>query len=254
MSKVFFTADTHFGHGNIIKYCHRPFLKEIDKKALEESGGKWHDGMWKGEFASRWRMSRDAVDMMNDHLTDQINEVVGVDDTLWHLGDFAFARKDDYYRKCRFYRDRIKCQNVNIIWGNHDTPTCDEPGDDDYVIRDLFNKAHHLQRIKVTGANIILCHYAMAVWNKSHRKNWHLYGHSHSTIESALDRHFEGRRSMDVGVDNAKLVLGEYKPFSMEDLQRIMSKRDGHVVDRHGDQRLKNLGDAPTEEEIMERH
>ena len=185
-------------------------------------------------------MTRDAVDMMNDHLTDQINAIVGEDDTLWHLGDFAFARKDDYYRKCRFYRDRIKCQNINIIWGNHDTATCAEPGDDDYVIRDLFNKANHLQRIRVPGqkAAIFLCHYAMAVWDKSHRNAWQLYGHSHSTIEKALDSHFKGRRSMDVGVDNAKNVLGEYRPFTTEELQRIMDKRDGHVVDHHG---VKNV-------------
>ncbi len=255
MSKIFFTADTHFGHGNIIKYCHRPFLKDIDKKALEENGGKWHDGLWKGEFASKWRMSRDAVDMMNDHLTDQINDIVGVDDTLWHLGDWAFARKDDYYRKCRFYRDRINCQHVNIIWGNHDTKTCEMPKDDDYVIRDLFEYAFKLQDIRVPGqkARIFLSHYAQAVWDKSHRGAWNLYGHSHSSAEKALERHFPHRKSIDVGVDNAKLVLGEYRPFSLEELQGLLLGRLGHVLDHHGDQRLRNMKDTPTEEELLEK-
>ena len=254
MSKIFFTADTHFGHGNIVKYCHRPFLKDIDKQALKENGGKWHDGIWKGEFASQWRISREAVDMMNNHLIDRINEMVGVDDILWHLGDWAFARKDDYYRMCRSYRDRINCQNINIIWGNHDKPTKKMPGDDDYIIRDLFDKAFKLQDIQVPGqkAHIFLSHYAMAVWDRSHRGAWCLYGHSHNTAEKALESHFPHRKSMDVGIDNAKVVLGEYRPFSLEELQGLLQGRLGHVLDHHGAD-LRNMKDSPTEEELLEK-
>ena len=31
--QVWFTADTHFGHGNIIKYCQRPFMSREETAA-----------------------------------------------------------------------------------------------------------------------------------------------------------------------------------------------------------------------------
>lgn len=54
---IWFTADTHFGHNNIIKYCERPFA------TIEE-----HD-----------------VVLMNNW-----NSVVKGGDTVYHLGDFGF--------------------------------------------------------------------------------------------------------------------------------------------------------------------
>lgn len=56
---MFFTADTHFGHANIIRYCKRSFanVREMDEFVV----GEW-------------------------------NRVVGKDDVIYHLGDFS--RKD----------------------------------------------------------------------------------------------------------------------------------------------------------------
>ena len=243
MNKVFFTADNHFGHGNIIKYCdRRQFLKDVDLAALEANGGTWHDGTWKGSRSSNHYISRDAIDAMNDHMTDKINEMVGENDTLWHLGDFAFAPKDKYYHKCRFYRDRIKCRNINIVWGNHDEPN---------KIRDLFKEAHFLHEIKLQvgdlSTSVVLCHYALAVFNKSHRGAWQLYGHSHSGAEPWMDEHMPNRRSIDVGVDNAKKVLGEYRPFSVPDLIKVLGNKLGHVMDHH----IPKNSTAPTEEDLM---
>ena len=34
--QVWFTADTHFGHGNIIKYCQRPFLSPEEFAATRD--------------------------------------------------------------------------------------------------------------------------------------------------------------------------------------------------------------------------
>ena len=53
-----FTADTHFNHANIIRYCRRPF---------------------------------GSVREMNEALVSNWNRVVAEDDVVYHLGDFGFG-------------------------------------------------------------------------------------------------------------------------------------------------------------------
>lgn len=205
----FFTSDTHFGHGNIIKYCDRPFMTDFDKAGLLTS--------------SKWRMTREAVRMMDTTLINNINSFVGENDTLWHLGDWAFAPKDQYYETCRYYRDQIKCRNVNLLWGNHDRRE----------IQDLFSNTYDHHEVFVNGQMIVLCHYAHAIFNKSHRGSWHLYGHSHGNAEDWMDKHMPSRKSMDVGVDNAAFLFGQYRPFSFYEIKSIMDGRKGFSLDHH---------------------
>ncbi len=40
----------------------------------------------------------------------------------------------------------------------------------------------NLAEISVHGQPIVICHYAMRVWNRSHHGAWHLYGHSHGNL------------------------------------------------------------------------
>jgi calcineurin-like phosphoesterase family protein len=235
--KVYFTSDTHFGHANIIKYCHRPFLSELDKVELSKRG-TWHDGSWKGTNASDWKITEEAIMMMDEELINQINSMVMANDILYHLGDFAMPGKHSYFSRCREYRSRIKCNNVILIWGNHDEPS----------LQDLFSATYDLKKISVDhlAYKIIACHYAMATWDGSHRRNVHLYGHSHSEAEAWLNRIMPGRRSMDVGVDNAFKLLGKFRPFSLDEIVEIFSTRAGHTVD--GNRIDPN---SPTEERLQ---
>lgn len=236
--KVFFTSDTHFGHGNIIKYCHRPFLGERDKQELSKTG-MWHNGNWKGEGSSNWRMSYEAIDLMDQELLKQINNTVGENDLLYHLGDFAMPGKGDYYYKCRRYRDAIKCKNIVLIWGNHDHRE----------IKDMFSATYDLKMFNVPGINnkVILCHYAMAVWDGSHRGNIQMYGHSHAEAEPWLERTMVGRRSLDVGVDNAAKLLGAYRPFSVAEILNQVGSRPGFAFDHH----VGKMANTPKEEELQ---
>jgi calcineurin-like phosphoesterase family protein len=163
--------------------------------------------------------------------------MVGENDTLWHLGDWAFAPKSEYYKTCKYYRDKVKCKNVYFIWGNHDRRE----------IANLFSGTYDLHHMRVDNQLIVLCHYAMLTFDKSHRGAICLYGHSHSNIENFADKIMPGRRSMDIGVDNAFKLLGNYRPFSFDEIVKIMSKRVGFYPDHHG----KDIVSGLTEEELM---
>ena len=194
---IWFTADTHFGHGNIIKYCGRPFRSIADEEAYAGNGGKWPD---------RYKISSDAVHAMNKVLVENINNCVGKDGVLLHLGDFSF-------RDAHLYLDKIVCP-VHLISGNHDEESSNR----------LFDSVSDMAEVVVGKRRFILNHYAMALWNKSHRGSIHLYGHSHAGAEEMLNKAFPDRRSMDVGVDNAALLLGAYRPFSLKEVLNFTTK------------------------------
>jgi calcineurin-like phosphoesterase family protein len=52
MSKIFFTADQHFGHKNIIKYCNRPFssVEEMNKVMID----RWNEIVGKEDTVYVW--------------------------------------------------------------------------------------------------------------------------------------------------------------------------------------------------------
>jgi calcineurin-like phosphoesterase family protein len=191
-----FTADTHFGHANIIRYCHRPF---------------------------------ETVEGMNDALIERINARVKANDTLYHLGDFAFRTAD-----ARIFRERIRCRTIHLILGNHDPQSREGVVDPDFAA--LFASVHALRRIRLPIAGmrrpVILCHYAMKVWDASHHGSWHLYGHSHGTLPDDPNA-----RSWDVGVDN-----NEYEPVSVDRLTEIMARKVFVPIDSHRERQALEPG------------
>ena len=83
--KLFFTSDTHWGHFNISKYCHRPFNSRSE---------------------------------MDNALIDNWNKVVPQDGIVVHCGDFMLPHKEDI----KEYEKILKKLNGNILLcrGNHD--------------------------------------------------------------------------------------------------------------------------------------
>lgn len=213
MKKVWFTADTHFGHRKIPFYARRLFC-------LDERERLQVDSIPLGS-SSNWAPSASAVARMDDHLIDKINQNVGRDDILWHLGDFCWGRGVDLLSCARRYRERIDCRNVHLVLGNHDSNE----------ISHLFRGCHDSYEIKVDSRHIVLSHYAQCFWNRSHHGSWMLYGHAHGTAEAWMDEHMPGRFSMDVGVDNVARLTGEYRPISYEEVSVIFSSRKGFHVD-----------------------
>lgn len=159
--KVWFTADTHFGHKNIIKYCDRPFKDVVEMNAM---------------MIEKW------------------NAKVGKDDIVFHIGDFAFIKDKPLL-------DLIHNLNGKIILipGNHDD--VDNYANIIHKIApNKFDVATELFEVNILVEDeklrFVLCHYALRVWNKSHYGAIHLYGHSHGTLPDDPTA-----RSMDVGAD-----------------------------------------------------
>lgn len=188
---IWFTSDLHLGHRNI----------------AGPKVSNWKDGY--RDF--------DQANQMDAKLIGNINDLVQPEDTLYFLGDFCLSKDK---KDIRAYRDRIACQDIEFIFGNHDKPK---------EIRAVFPKAEWYMEIEENNTRICMFHYAARVWNKSHRGSIFLYGHSHSNLE-----YEEWGRSIDVGIDNAYRLFGEYRPFALAEIYSIMSKRQPKYIDHHG--------------------
>lgn len=198
MSNIYFTSDTHFGHKNICR-----------------GTSDWKESAPGNEQNTR---DFDSLDKMNYALVKGINDHVGAEDELWHLGDWSFGGFDNI----RKFREQIVCQNINLVFGNHDHHIENNKEN----IRDLFKSVQYYKELSIHGHKICLLHYAIRVFNKSHKGAIHLYGHSHDTLPGI-------GKTMDVGVDVAFRIYGEYRPFSWMEINSIMAKRDTEIVDHH---------------------
>lgn len=182
---IYFISDTHFGHNNIIKHCNRPF---------------------------------DNVHIMDQVMFDNINNTVGVDDTLYILGDFCYKG-----RKPLDYRLRINCRDVHLVFGNHDKRSDYYPSDN-IVDMNGFSSIQEVKEIIYCNQRIYLSHYPHRSWPASHKGSWMLYGHVHAKLNEE-DKH-SNRKTLDVGVDNTKnyaKMFGE--PWSFKSLQKLFSKK-----------------------------
>lgn len=194
MPELWFTADLHLGHGNIIKYCQRPHLSPEESLRTKEDprGG--------------WKVSRETVLRHDGALIEAINERVGKGDTLWILGDFSLSPHEE----AKAYRDRIRCRTVNFVRGNHDLPSYDV----------LFNEVINQGMIKHRGRKIWLNHYPMRSWDKAFHGSWHLYGHVHGRLREE-DAANPRLLAMDVGVD-----ANDFRPVSFDEVVDYMEPRD----------------------------
>lgn len=182
---IWFTADTHFNHDNILAYSRRPFadLAEMTERMI----GNW-------------------------------NAVVKPGDQVYHLGDFAlsFGKRDAALIDSLL--SRLNGQK-HLLAGNHDR--------DEVTRNKRWQTVRHYHELAVDlggphRQRIVLCHYAMRVWNQSHRGAFMLHGHSHGSLSDI------GGKIRDVGVDCCN-----YAPISVEEVAAFMASREAVTVDHH---------------------
>lgn len=164
---TFFTSDTHFGHAGARALYRRPFasVAEMDAAMLE-----------------RW------------------NGVVGPEDEVWHLGDFAVGwsrtRVEELLARLRGRK--------HLITGNNDPVATREAHGWDSV--------QAYAEIEVEGAHLVLCHYAFRTWRNMARGWLNLHGHSHGRLPPMP-------RQRDVGVDP-----WDFRPVTLQEIIAAMRR------------------------------
>lgn len=169
-NRVFVTADHHFRHENIIKFCDRPFINFYE---------------------------------MDITLIDKWNSVVKPQDLVIHLGDFTLERgklAQEYFGYLNgnicilsypWHHDKhwlktglpLKSRSgIEVkLWPPMVVLEIPQLGKDDYPLA------------------ITLCHYPLAVWDRKHHGAWHLHGHSHGKYHPPKGDDWYA--CQDVGVD-----------------------------------------------------
>jgi len=148
---------------------------------------------------------------MTEHILFNINKFVAYDDILINLGDFVFKN----HKLIPKMRDRIVCNHVHHIVGNHDNNI------EKYA--EKFDSLSDIMELNYHGHMFILCHYAMRVWHQMHKGCYHLYGHSHDGLDKHPNQPWG--KSMDVGIDSAFRLVGQYRPFNIKEVMHFLSSR-----------------------------
>jgi len=187
-SEVFFTSDLHFRHGNIIKYCKRPF---------------------------------ETVQDQTEKLIENWNKTVPDTATVFILGDFAFATKNQW----RGFLNRMTGKKY-LILGNHDRYE-DIPTE---MFEDIIDLAKVSIKIKEhEWKTFILSHRPILCWEGSNDGSIMLYGHVHTCTNPEVDETIDSeliklmpKNSWDVGVDN-----NNYTPVSVHEVLEKINNKNG---------------------------
>lgn len=176
--KCFFTSDLHFFHKNIIKYCNRPF------KDIEE---------------------------MNHALIQNWNSVVGVDDTVFILGDVCFGGKDKW-------NSMLSGLNGSkfLIRGNHDM----EHPPLDHLISTYDQLMIEVEDEEIGIQKVYMHHFPFITWPEQSRGCWQAFGHIHSINNQSTWSSQLSPFQYDVGVDN-----NNYTPVSFQQLKEVITKQ-----------------------------
>lgn len=190
MSNTYITSDTHFGHLNICG----PTLSN-----------------WKSGFRNF-----SSLDEMENVIVDNINMVVGKDDTLIHVGDVFMGQVEKHAERIR---KRINCQKIQLVYGNHDKKIRKSK-----ELQSLFSSCQDYLELYHNGNFAVIQHYPLSIWNKNGSGSVMLYGHCHGSYQN------DGR-SIDVGVD-----CWNFKPIQLDFAISEAMKRPIVVKDHHGEE------------------
>jgi calcineurin-like phosphoesterase family protein len=147
-----------------------------------------------------------TADEMDETIITNWNSLIQPNDEVYHLGDFSFWDANKYLDKLN--------GKIHIIWGNHDKQA--------RQVKHRFVSYGDLKTIDIENTPIVLCHFSMRVWPKSHHGAYHLFGHSHNTLTPYC-------KSFDVGVDTHNFF-----PWSWEEIKQKMNTLTDNYIKKDG--------------------
>jgi calcineurin-like phosphoesterase family protein len=168
-----------------------------------------------------------TVEEMHVDLIKNWNSIIKDDDIVYYLGDLSMGNKN----VTNWFINSLKGK-IHFILGNHDK------------MRDII-KLNRWEQVYEYGTEInvkdddiknargigyqriIMSHYPILSWNKSHYGSWHIHGHCHGSLMKEFPEYYE-RKVIDVGCN----VIG-YKPLSYTETKIIMSNKIIKGVDHH---------------------
>jgi calcineurin-like phosphoesterase family protein len=177
---VWITSDTHYSHKNICRGVTAWRTKE-------------------GEIPLSQTRDFATIEKMNSTIVNNINEVVGQDDMLIHLGDWSFGG----FEQIREFWDRIICKNMHLVLGNHDHHIENNREGS----QGLFKSVSHYNTLEIGQFKFRLMHYPISSWDGLGKGVMHLHGHCHLPNNLKLSK---GQR-MDVGMDGHT----EFRPYNV---------------------------------------
>ena len=143
---IWFSADLHLGHTNIIKYCSRPF---------------------------------GTAEEMNGRILENFNSVIRPGDPLYLVGDLCWSSFN-----AKGWLMLLKTQELHLILGNHDCDGSGKPLK--HIPVEMFRSVQHVKRITPDGEQVFMCHYPMVSWRNRSHGALHLYGHVHGNYTSSV--------------------------------------------------------------------
>lgn len=182
---VWFASDYHFCHANVIKYDNRPF---------------------------------DDVQEMDHALIENWNELVDKNDTVIYLGDLCFDRSSTVSKSIV---DQLNGK-IHFVLGNHDK-------EKDIKKIGRFESVSDYINLSVLDSDnprkyqgIMIMHFPILSWDKSHHGEWHLHGHCHGSFMNNPEYSwYYERKVLDVGCN-----MTNYKPISYAEVKEIMNKKE----------------------------
>lgn len=140
-----------------------------------------------------------SVEEMNESLIQNFNSVTTKKSITIHAGDFYLGSLSTE-EVMKSIANRLNGSHI-FLMGNHERWLNNVP------------KIPDIMDVKMGEEYMVVCHYCMRVWNRSHYNSWHLFGHSHGKLEPI-------GKSWDVGVDN-----NNFFPLSFDQIRTIMNSR-----------------------------